>query len=1134
MTVAIDSVQAFVGILKERKLLEPEQLADLTPEVLAKFSDPRLLARQLMQKGWLTAYQVNQIFSRSAQDLVLGSYVLLERLGEGGMGQVFKARHHRMDRIVALKVIRKEHLSNPLAVRRFRREIQAASQLSHPNIVSAFDANEVGDVHFFVMEYVEGIDLLRLVREHGPLPIGEACEYIRQAALGLQHASERGLIHRDIKPSNLVVTRPRPGSSDRPILKILDMGLARPEDPSDSNAVTQLTQDGRVVGTPDYMAPEQARNSSTCDIRADLYSLGCTLYYLLTGQVLFPGGTGMEKLLKHQMEEPPPVVKLRKDTPQGVQKILKKLLAKKPQDRFQTPAELAAALEPFCRRVKPVGRIFSRKPKTAVPGMAQSATVESEAVAADTVRGRGAGPAQAGQPLNWRRRWLLIGAAGGLLQIIVLLLLGLVVAMPADSNGPSQPNSPSEPNTLTAAASSTTTVGPANLRPRLPGATVLDQLEAARIPAAERVAGQPAELVAVLGEHQGRGWAPILNLALTLDNRQIIGVGSDHTIRWWDAATLRELGMAPAPEWGSPAASAISADGRLAATAYRTATRTRLRLFDCRNRQDRFELPAPPDWINSLTFSLDGRMLAAAGWYRRVGGGQSGVIKVWNTEIGELRWELDMPPTTVGPVALSFDGRNVAWVGRSPDQEGNFHTQVHVLRVGGRLGDESLVFRAPNAAINQLLFSPDGSTLVVGTGESRTRGDLILVDLNTGARRLIDKAHDDLITAAVFTFDSELLVTGGADGSLRRWDVAEGESAGGFDGRHLLAVQALAVSFDGGTLVSAGDDQCVRLWNLASGAERLAGRPAQAVSALAFSPDGGTLAALNREYEGRRFSPVIRLWDLASQQSVQVLRPQQGDLGSQLAYSPDGRLLAVSGMETGRWTNRVRLWDPFSGRELPSLPARTSVTGLAWSSDGRLLAVSTIDQFVRVFDVADATEKAAFRFARKGRLTALAFLGSETVLAGGATFDAAAQPNVVLKVWDVNSRAERDSLRIPSGYYHQGALSANGEWFAAVLTETEGPRSSVVVKVWDVATGNERASLPTGVATGMDFSPQGRLLALLTRSPRVQVWETGAGPRERARNLTFPGVVQSLAFAPDGRHLATGNGNGTVYILRLP
>ena len=232
-------------------------------------------------------------FSRGeVTDFLLGPYRFLDRLGEGGMGQVFKAHHLSMDRLVALKLIPKDRVSNPVALGRFYREVRAVAKLSHPNIVIAFEVNQVGATQFLAMEHVNGIDLARLVQQSGPLPILSACEYIRQAADGLQHAHEKGLVHRDIKPGNLMVARPNP--EEPPVIKILDFGLARFE--SESTPTERLTQLGKIVGTVDYIAPEQAQNARTADIRADIYSLGCSLFYLLTASPPFSGRGDVEKI----------------------------------------------------------------------------------------------------------------------------------------------------------------------------------------------------------------------------------------------------------------------------------------------------------------------------------------------------------------------------------------------------------------------------------------------------------------------------------------------------------------------------------------------------------------------------------------------------------------------------------------------------------------------------------------------------------------------------------------------------------------------------------------------------------------------------------------------------------------------
>lgn len=327
---------SLIETLQDLPLLQNRQQAEL-PRLRQQFPKSIDLARELIRLDWLTPYQANQIFRGRGGDLLLDSYVLLERLGEGGVGQVFKARHIRMGRIVAVKIIRRERLRKANAVRRFHREVCAAARLDHPNVVHAYDAGRVGDRHYFVMEHVEGADFDRLIERCGPLSAAEACECIRQAARGLGHAHDKGLIHRDVKPQNLMLTT---GSR----VKVLDLGLSRNTEPA-LDAHSQLTRDGAVLGTVDFLAPEQAADPSAADARADLYGLGCTFYFLLTGRVPFPGGSTVDKLLRHQSREPEPLEQVCLGISTEVATVVRKLMAKRPEDRYQSASELLTALE---------------------------------------------------------------------------------------------------------------------------------------------------------------------------------------------------------------------------------------------------------------------------------------------------------------------------------------------------------------------------------------------------------------------------------------------------------------------------------------------------------------------------------------------------------------------------------------------------------------------------------------------------------------------------------------------------------------------------------------------------------------------------------------------------------------------
>ncbi len=304
----------------------------LTEKEISRHSakNASMLAAQLIKVGQLTKFQAHQVAAGHAADLVLGNYILLDKIGAGGMGQVFRARHRRMDRIVALKTLPKRLVDSPEAVARFHREVQAAAKLSHPNIVTAHDADEFNGTHFLVMENVAGSDLMTLVRNRGPLQINLAVDCVKQSAQGLNYAHEQGVIHRDIKPSNLLL------GTDGAV-KILDMGLARFESGRDESAM--LTQDGAVMGTVDYMSPEQAVDTRTADARADIYSLGCTLYYLLTGRAMFAGDTLVAKVLAHR-DQPAPHLEN-----QELDKIFQRMVAKNPEDRYPNMLALLKDLD---------------------------------------------------------------------------------------------------------------------------------------------------------------------------------------------------------------------------------------------------------------------------------------------------------------------------------------------------------------------------------------------------------------------------------------------------------------------------------------------------------------------------------------------------------------------------------------------------------------------------------------------------------------------------------------------------------------------------------------------------------------------------------------------------------------------
>jgi serine/threonine protein kinase len=297
-------------------------------------------------------------------------YELIKELGQGGMGTVYLARNRMMDRLEVLKVISKSLLDRPGALERFQQEIRSAAKLAHPNIVAAYTVLRPGEQLVFAMEYVRGQDLSEVVKQRGPLPVANAAFYIHQVANGLQHACEKGMVHRDIKPNNLMLAI----EGKKHVVKILDFGLAKATSEKDAGA--GLTKSGQMLGTPDYVAPEQTLDAHKADIRADIYSLGCTLYFLLSGGPPFQEASLFEILKAHHERHPRPLNLMRPEVPVELAAAVAKMMAKRPEDRYQTPAEVARALVPF---FKP-GQSVSMPPRSGA---------QSPQLAAETSRGVG-------------------------------------------------------------------------------------------------------------------------------------------------------------------------------------------------------------------------------------------------------------------------------------------------------------------------------------------------------------------------------------------------------------------------------------------------------------------------------------------------------------------------------------------------------------------------------------------------------------------------------------------------------------------------------------------------------------------------------------------------------------------------
>lgn len=389
MPAVVDS-DRFIELIGKSKLVDTSALEKAVEELRASHDgelpeDLDGLQKFFVEKRLLTNWHCEKLRNGKYKGFYLSKYRLLKHLGTGGMSSVYLAEHTLMNRKVAIKVLPRRRVNDASYLARFHLEAQAAAHLDHPNIVRAFDVDNEDNTHYIVMEYVPGLDLQQVVRESGPVPFDAAADYIAQAADGLQHAHDKGVVHRDVKPANLL-------RDDRGIVKILDMGLARIT--KDENASLTIAHEENVLGTADYLAPEQAVNSHKVDHRADIYSLGCSLYYLLAGHPPFPEGSLAQRIAKHQSVMPDPISKSRPNCPPSLQRICEKMIAKDPDDRFDNAADVALALRTWMESHGKEPTYLEEKPGSAILSTsAQEAAQRSRAAHQSGQRGGSAGGA---------------------------------------------------------------------------------------------------------------------------------------------------------------------------------------------------------------------------------------------------------------------------------------------------------------------------------------------------------------------------------------------------------------------------------------------------------------------------------------------------------------------------------------------------------------------------------------------------------------------------------------------------------------------------------------------------------------------------------------------------------------------
>jgi WD40 repeat protein/serine/threonine protein kinase len=1052
----LTATDSLLDALRNTPLLRPAQLQELEREDLGSFAEARALAQHLLERGWLTPYQVNQLLLGRGADLVLGPYVLIERLGEGFGGEVFKARHQLMNRIVALRLIRKELLADQEAISQFYKQVEAASKLDHENVIHAYDAGPIGQTHFLATEFVNGTDLGRLVKESGPLPVDLACTYIYQAALGLQHGFDHSLTHRGITPSKLLVTQAAKGDGEaeepraqnrQGIIKITDLGLGR------------LLRTREAGGAESYRAPEQKADGKPIDIRADIFSLGCVFCCLLTGKPPAETGSAAPERLDFNM-------------PPEVSATLMRMIAASPDERYQTPTEVAQALQPFVRVPETPNEI---------------ADAASHAAPARKSRGD-----------SWR--WLAYVSASA-----VLLVAGMAAVSsylkPGSASRPREQlqESPARIalNKLQARAkdpqASLSELWPELVRFRMqnPGtpesaeagewlarlASPLDRIDPQRVSAEDRVAsGSLPELVLVLGEQRWRTWRPARAVAFAPDGKYVAVAIEGHIV-FWDA--VNGARQAALKGHNKPVSNlCFVPDGSRLVSG--SAGGKALKVWDPASGKELINFKD----IEVATLAAGPNLIAA--------GTKNGPIHICSLLDNKEKAKLSGHKGTVSAVALAPDEALVA----SGGHDGSIRLWDIVART------EKAVLPGHSGGVHALAFSPDGALIASGGQDEHLR----LTEAATGKQLRRIRQASGPVLAVRFAADGQSVVAAGANGVVQVWDVASGKQLGKFSNPSLTGSTSVAIASDAQSLVGAGPSAMVRVWKW--GATEPAAPTvghSRTVTGVAFSPDGSRLASASTDGS-------VRLWDAVTGKERTTI--SVGHRVWAVAFTPDGQALASASDE-----KNVKLWDAASGSPRATFGGFAAPPqALAISTDGQTLAAAA--NAIKVWDL---TTKAPKKFTPASGHTkpirVLAFAPNTPTLASTAQDQTA-------RFWSLSDGTELFRIVGDPEDYSALAFAADGQSVAVAGV-------SRVIRLLDATTGRELhrlAGLNANVVS-LAFAPDGSMLASAEADGQIILWQLGT--QRRLRTLQLPGPVQAIAFAPDSRHLATANANGTVYLLRV-